>query len=73
MAERSESLVKAQKKWKDRNQIMKSVAFHREHDKDLLDYIERSGRPFGAIVKDGIRELMLLDPEDIEDLEEPED
>jgi hypothetical protein len=52
---------------------MKSVAFHREHDKDLLDYIERSGRPFGAIVKDGIRELMLLDPEDIEDLEEPED
>ncbi len=64
MVERSEALIKAQKKWKDRNQVMKSVAFHREHDRELLDYIERSGRPFGALVKDAIREMMLMDPDD---------
>lgn len=53
--------AKANKKWKEANQVMKSVAFHREHDADLLDWIAKTGKPFGTLVKDALREQMDLD------------
>lgn len=61
---RTEALARAQRKWKDKNQVMKAVAFNRENDADILAWIEKSGRPFGALVKAALRAEMDLEADD---------